>query len=53
MDDPVSALVVFAELVNLGVAVVAGGNAVICARRLDLLVLETAIGQALLLVSCL
>jgi hypothetical protein len=36
---------------NLGVAVVTGGDAVVCPGGLDLLVLDLAVGQALILVT--
>ena len=39
----------FAELMNLGMTVMTSGNAVIRTRCLDLLILQLAIGQALLL----
>jgi hypothetical protein len=47
----VMAAVMFAQLVNLGVAVVASGDAVSRARGLDLLVLESSVFQALVLVT--
>lgn len=49
MHHRVSAAVVLAQFVDLGMAVVAGGNAVVRAGGLDLLVFEAAVLQALLL----
>mgnify|MGYP001126006280 CR=1 FL=1 len=51
MNHPVMPAIVFAQFVNLRVAIVASGNAVSGARGLDLLVLESAVRQALVLVS--
>ncbi len=51
MHHVVVPAIVFAQLVNLRVAVVATGDAVCGARGLDLLVLEAAVAQALFLVS--
>ena len=48
MNHRITAAVVLAELMNLGVAVMAAGNAVSCAGFLDLLILEPAELQALL-----
>ena len=49
VDHRVIAAVVFAQFMNLGVAVVASGNAVIRAGGLDLVVLEFAVFQAFFL----
>jgi hypothetical protein len=49
MDHLVMAAVMLAQFVDLGVAVVAAGDAVGCAGGLDLLVLDLAVGQALFL----
>jgi hypothetical protein len=51
MHHRIAAAVMLAEFMNLGVAIVAPGNAVIGAGGLDLLILETAVFQALLLES--
>ena len=53
VDHGIAAAVVLAELVDLGVAVVASGDAVVGAGGLDLLVLQTAVFQTLLLESAL
>jgi hypothetical protein len=49
VDHRVATAIVFAKFVDLGVAVVATGDAVVGAGGLDLLILEAAILQALLL----
>jgi hypothetical protein len=51
VDDRVVSAVMFAQFVNLCMAVVASGNAVVRAGRLDLLVFESAVLQALILES--
>ena len=45
----VSATVMLAQFVDLGMAVVAGGNTIVCTGGLDLLVFEAAVFQTLLL----
>jgi hypothetical protein len=49
VDDRIVSAVMLAQLVNLGMAVVASGNAVIRAGRLYLLIFESAVFQALIL----
>ena len=49
VNDLVAAAVVFAKLVNLGVAVVAAGNAVRRAGGLDLVILQLTEFQAIVL----
>ena len=51
VNHRIPAAVMLAELVNLGMAVVAAGDAVVGAGSLDLLVLEHTVFQALLLES--
>ena len=49
VDHRIIAAVMFAQLMNLGVAVVASRDAVVCPGRLDLVVLELPVSQALIL----
>jgi hypothetical protein len=51
VNHRVIAAVVLAEFVDLGVAVVAGRDAVVCPGGLDLVVFQLPIGQPLLLVT--
>ena len=51
VDDRIVSAIVLAQLMNLGMAVVAPGDTVIRAGGLDLLVFEPAILQALILES--
>ena len=51
MDDPVLTTVMFAEFVNLRMAVVTAGDAVIGARGLDLLIFDPAELKALLFIT--
>jgi hypothetical protein len=49
VNHRVIAAVVLAEFVDLGVAVVAGRDAVVCPGGLDLVVFQLSVGQPLLL----
>ena len=51
VDYRVVTAVMFAQLMNLGVAVVAGRDAVVRSGRLDLIILQLTILQTLFLVS--
>lgn len=51
MNHRVIAAVVLAEFVDLGVAVVAGRDAVVCPGRLDLVVFQLSVSQPLILES--
>lgn len=51
MNDRVPAAIVFTQLVNLRMAIVACGNAVIRARCLNLGILQTAVFQARLVIA--
>ncbi len=48
MDDTIMSFVMFAEFMNLRMAVVAGGNAVIRTSGLDLLVFHLPVGQTII-----
>ncbi len=51
MNHAVVAAIMLAELMDLGVAVVTAGNAVICAGGLDLIVFDLPVSQAFILES--
>lgn len=51
MNHAVVAAIVVAEFVNLCMAVVAAGNAVICTGGLDLIVFDLSVSQAFFLES--
>lgn len=53
VNNPVISAKVFAQLMNLGVAIMTGCNTVVCLGGLDLVVFCLAVGQSFFLKSCL